>query len=260
MERRAARMAACHGPERYVLRHDVGCGGACSREAFPQVGAREGRGSWHGDYRRTEISGGPHDYDTAIAQGLSEAGYILQAVRRLKKEARIFRSGGHRFREGNAEIEKDWTCAPAPLKDDNLHSEVQRAKLPSRVSEPAISRFEHPRLWVQDETDGDEDGKVDQVAPDEGIVGLATATQELCDWKQMQFEGGEASRAIGHELVTDVNASPALGQDCIKAFLRNLTRASILNNHWSPGPGFAGTNPGQPTSKIAAKKRRRPRW
>jgi hypothetical protein len=201
----------------------------------------------------------PRDYDAAIAVGLSEADYIRLAVPRLREEARILRSGGHRIREVIAKIKKDWPCAPAALKEYSLHSDVQQATLPSRVSESAMARFEHLRLWVPDDTDGDEDVKIDQVAHDAELVGLATATQEFCDWKRMQFEGREDNAAKGHELMSDVNVPAPLDQESTKVFLRGLTRASILNNHWSPGPGFAGTNSGRPTSKITAMKRRRPR-
>jgi hypothetical protein len=155
----------------------------------------------------------PRDYNTAIARGLSEAGDIRRAVRRHEEEARILRSGGHSFREGIAEIEKVRTCAPAPLKDCSLHSNFQRATPPSRVSEPAISRFEHARLWVQDGADEDEDRRAYQVASAEHVVSLATAVQKLCHWKRMHFEGREDNAANRHKLVTDVNAPPALGQD-----------------------------------------------
>jgi hypothetical protein len=140
----------------------------------------------------------PRDYDAAIKQGLSEAGYILQAVRRLKEEARILRIGGHRFQEGIAEFEQVWTCAPDPFEDYSLQSDVQRATLRSRVSHPATSRFEHLRLWVPDETDGYEDRRVFQVEIDERLVTLATDVQELCRYKRRYLKDGEDYAAIRH--------------------------------------------------------------
>jgi hypothetical protein len=140
----------------------------------------------------------PRDYDAAIAQGLSEAGYIRQAVRRHKEEARTLRIGGHRFQEGIAETEKVLTCAPDPFEEHSLQTDVQRATLASQVSEPANSRFEHPRLWVPDATLGDEDRRAYQDKIDEHLVTFATKAQQLGRYMRMALEYGEDYADIRH--------------------------------------------------------------
>jgi hypothetical protein len=140
----------------------------------------------------------PRDYHAAIAQGLSEAGYIRQAVRRHKEEARILRIRAHRFQDGIAETEKVLTCAPDPFEDYSLQSDVQRATHPSRVSEPANSRFEHLQLWVPDETDRDQDRRARQDKNDELLVTGATEAQELCRYMRRYLKDGEDYAAIRH--------------------------------------------------------------